>query len=142
MQKSFGRKKVIMMFLLPAFIVYTLFVVVSVVWAGYYSLFDWSGVGEKTFLGLKNYLQLFTNDPTFWATVAHTLIYTVICVLIQVFGGLHVCHLFEQSDKIQGRTTDVILCTCGDLFRGDLPDIYKAAVRHTARSYQLGIGIF
>ena len=40
MQKSFGRKKVIMMFLLPAFIVYTLFVVVSVVWAGYYSLFD------------------------------------------------------------------------------------------------------
>ena len=88
MQKSFGLKKVIMMFLLPAFIVYTLFVVVSVVWAGYYSLFDWSGVGEKTFLGLKNYLQLFTNDPTFWATVAHTLIYTVICVLIQVFGGL------------------------------------------------------
>ena len=47
MQKSFGRKKVIMMFLLPAFIVYTLFVVVSVVWAGYYSLFDWSGVGDQ-----------------------------------------------------------------------------------------------
>lgn len=88
MQKSFGRKKVIMMFLLPAFIVYTLFVVVSVVWAGYYSLFDWSGVGEKNFLGIQNYIQLFTNDPTFWATVAHTLLYTVICVLIQVFGGL------------------------------------------------------
>ena len=44
MQKSYGQKKVILMFLLPAFIVYTLFVVVSVIWAGYYSLFDWSGV--------------------------------------------------------------------------------------------------
>lgn len=65
MQKSFGRKKVIMMFLLPAFIVYTLFVVVSVVWAGYYSLFDWSGVGEKTFLGLKNSCSFLQMTPRF-----------------------------------------------------------------------------
>ena len=76
------------MFLLPAFIVYTLFVVVSVIWAGYYSLFDWSGVGEKIFLGINNYKQLFTQDTVFWTTVLHTLVYTVICVVIQVFGGL------------------------------------------------------
>lgn len=101
MQKSFGRKKVIMMFLLPAFIVYTLFVVVSVVWAGYYSLFDWSGVGEKNFLGIQNYIQLFTNDPTFWATVAHTLLYTVICVLIQVFGGLLFAVFLSRVTKIR-----------------------------------------
>lgn len=88
MQKSFGRKKVILMFLLPAFAVYTLFVVVSVIWAGYYSVFDWSGVGEKIFVGLDNYKQLLTNDPVFWSTVGHTLLYTVICVAIQVFGGL------------------------------------------------------
>ena len=54
MQKSYGQKKVILMFLLPAFIVYTLFVVVSVIWAGYYSLFDWSGVGED----IPGYKQL------------------------------------------------------------------------------------
>ena len=88
MQKSYGQKKVILMFLLPAFIVYTLFVVVSVIWAGYYSLFDWSGVGEKIFLGINNYKQLFTQDTVFWTTVLHTLVYTVICVVIQVFGGL------------------------------------------------------
>lgn len=88
MQKTFGKKKVVLMFLLPAFVIYTLFVVVSVIWAGYYSLFDWSGVGEKVFIGLKNYKQLLTGDPVFWQTVSHTLIYTVICVLIEVFGGL------------------------------------------------------
>ena len=70
MQKTFGKKKVILMFLLPAFVIYTLFVVVSVIWAGYYSVFDWTG------------------DKIFWQTVAHTLIYTVICVAIEVFGGL------------------------------------------------------
>lgn len=87
MQKAFGRRKVILMFLLPALIVYVLFVVVSVVWAGFYSFFDWSGVGEKTFIGIQNYVTLM-HDSTFWLTVVHTLIYTVICVLIQVFGGL------------------------------------------------------
>ena len=87
MQKTFGRKKVILMFLLPALVVYILFVVVSVIWAGFYSFFDWSGVGEMTFAGIQNYLQLF-QDKTFLQTIWHTLIYTVICVAIQVFGGL------------------------------------------------------
>lgn len=87
MQKTFGRKKVILMFLLPALIVYILFVVVSVIWAGFYSFFDWSGVGKMTFAGIQNYLQLF-RDKTFLQTIWHTLIYTVICVAIQVFGGL------------------------------------------------------
>ena len=50
--------------------------------------FDWSGVGDKVFVGIKNYKQLLTGDKIFWQTVAHTLIYTVICVAIEVFGGL------------------------------------------------------
>jgi len=88
MQTTFRKKSVILMFLLPAFIVYTLFVVVSIVWASYYSLFDWSGVGKMTFVGLKNYITLTTTDAAFWSSVGHTLIYTIICVTIQVFGGL------------------------------------------------------
>ncbi len=88
MQKSLGRKKIILLFLLPAFIIYTLFVVISVLWAGYYSFFDWSGIGEKTFVGLSNYIQLFTNDSTYLSTIGHTLLYTLICILVQVFGGL------------------------------------------------------
>ena len=67
------------MFLLPALIVYILFVVVSVVWAGFYSFFDWSGVGEKTFIGIQNYVQLM-QDATFWATVGHTLAYRCLAV--------------------------------------------------------------
>ena len=100
MQKSYGQKKVILMFLLPAFIVYTLFVVVSVIWAGYYSLFDWSGVGEKIFLGINNYKQLFTGHRIL-TTVLHTLIYTVICVVIQVFGGLLLRFSCQESTKFR-----------------------------------------
>lgn len=88
MQSTFGKKSVIIMFILPAFIIYTLLVVVSVIWAVYYSFFDWSGVGKMAFIGISNYIKLLLNDKLFWPIVGHTLIYTVICILIQVFGGL------------------------------------------------------
>ncbi len=88
MQTTFGKKSVIMTFLLPAFLLYTVMVLVSILWAGYYSFFYWSGVGEMTFAGLNNYITLLTSDRAFWESVLHTLIYTVICVTIQVFGGL------------------------------------------------------
>lgn len=88
MQNAFGKRKVILAFILPAFILYTLFVTVSVVWAGCYSFFDWNGVGAMTFAGLKNYVDLLTDDPVFWLSVKNTIIYTVVDVIIQVFGGL------------------------------------------------------
>ena len=88
MQKAFGKKSVIFMFLFPAFLIYTAFVIVSIVWAGYYSFFDWSGVGEKIFVGFKNYVELLTQDTVFRSTVWHTIVYTIINVAIQVFGGL------------------------------------------------------
>ena len=57
MQKAFGKKSVILLFIFPAFLIYTAFVIVSIIWAGYYSFFDWGGVGEKVFVGLKNLLR-------------------------------------------------------------------------------------
>ena len=103
MQKAFGKKSVIFMFLFPAFLIYTAFVIVSIVWAGYYSFFDWSGVGEKIYVGLKNYAELLTKDTVFRSTIWHTLIYTIINVAIQVFGGLLFAILLSRIKK--GRVT-------------------------------------
>ena len=51
MQKAFGKKSVILLFIFPAFLIYTAFVIVSIIWAGYYSFFDWGGVAGLAFLG-------------------------------------------------------------------------------------------
>ena len=103
MQKAFGKKSIIFLFVFPAFLIYTLFVIVSIVWAGYYSFFDWSGVGEKAFIGLKNYVDLLAGDDIFRSTVWHTIVYTIINVLIQVFGGLLFAILLSRVKK--GRVT-------------------------------------
>lgn len=99
MQKAFGRKSVILPLVLPALIVYTLFVVVSIIWAAYYSFYDWNGVGAKTFVGLQNYITLLREDKIFRTTIWHTLIYTVINVAIQVFGGLLFAILLSRMTK-------------------------------------------
>ena len=99
MQKAFGKKSVILLLIFPAFLIYTAFVIVSIIWAGYYSFFDWGGVGEKVFVGLKNYIELVTQDEVFRATIGHTLVYTVINVAIQVFGGLLFAILLSRIKK-------------------------------------------
>ena len=99
MQKAFGKKSIILLFIFPAFLIYTLFVIVSIVWAGYYSFFDWSGVGEKIFIGLQNYIELLSRDDVFRSSIWHTVIYTIINVLIQVFGGLLFAILLSRVTK-------------------------------------------
>ena len=103
MQKAFGKKSVIFMFLFPAFLIYTAFVIVSIVWAGYYSFFDWSGVGEKVFVGFKNYAELLTQvHLVFRSTIWHTIIYTIINVAIpEVFGGLLFAILLSRIKKAE-----------------------------------------
>ena len=102
MQKAFGKKRTIFLFIFPAFLIYTTFVIVSIIWAGYYSFFEWSGVGEKIFVGFKNYVELLTKDKIFRITVYHTFIYTIINVVIQVFGGLLFAILLSRVKR--GRT--------------------------------------
>jgi raffinose/stachyose/melibiose transport system permease protein len=88
MDKAFNRTSVVLMFVFPAFLVFSLFVVVTVFWAASYSVYDWNGMGEKTFVGFKNYLTLLQVDRNFWTSVKNTLFYTFWQILLQVFGGL------------------------------------------------------
>lgn len=58
----FFSKRPYLLFLLPGFLIYTLFVVYPIIAAGSISLFRWNGIGPKTFVGLDNYVELFTSS--------------------------------------------------------------------------------
>ena len=130
MQKAFGKKSVIFLFIFPAFLIYTAFVIVSIIWAGYYSFFDWSGVGEKVFVGLKNYIELITQDEVFRSTVWHTLVYTVINVAIQVFGGLLFAILLSRikRGRVALQTLYYILCFYNNVSQGK-QNVIKKIIR-------------
>ena len=53
-----GRNVIIVPFLAPALILYTVFFVYPALQAFYISLTEWSGFGAAKFIGLKNFGEL------------------------------------------------------------------------------------
>ncbi|WP_117209103.1 carbohydrate ABC transporter permease [Allorhizocola rhizosphaerae] len=67
----------------PAIVVYTMFVLVPMGFAVYYSLYRWRGVGPPTeFVGWRNYLVAF-EDPIFRDALWNNLIIVVGSLLVQ-----------------------------------------------------------
>ena len=87
MDKLLRNKRTILCFLLPGIIVYTISVIVPIIWSAYYSLVEWSGYGDITYVGFENFRKLMV-DTEFWDSVIHTLIYAAGQIVLQVGGGL------------------------------------------------------
>ncbi len=93
------KRSTVLFFTVPALVIYTLVVFVPIIWSSIYSLFEWNGVGKMTFIGFNNYIKLFTRDREFLPAVGHTLYYTVIQIILQVFGGLLLAVLLSSITK-------------------------------------------
>ena len=51
-------------FITPAFILYSIFIALPIVIVMVLGFTDWSGMGEINFVGIKNFVTIFT-DPRF-----------------------------------------------------------------------------
>jgi raffinose/stachyose/melibiose transport system permease protein len=96
------RKKIELTILLtPALVLFLGFVLLPMVIAAYYSLFNWGGFGPlNDFIGLHNYKVAF-NDPVFVQAIEHTLILTGLALLIQGPLSLGIALLLNR--KFRGR---------------------------------------
>ncbi|GGA17088.1 sugar ABC transporter permease [Paenibacillus marchantiophytorum] len=75
-------------FLLPAFIVFTLFLVYPVLSSFYYSLTDWNGLSSTAeFVGLDNFYKMF-HDQDVWSSLYNTFIIAVLVTVLQNGIGL------------------------------------------------------
>ena len=82
MEKKQKKKKPYIMFITPGLLVYTVFIVLPIIFVLYLCFFDWSGLGSMTFIGFDNFKTLFTNPriaPTFWNALGNNLKY-LLCV--------------------------------------------------------------
>lgn len=66
--------------MVPAMVVYCAIVVAPALYSLYLSLFKWNGLGEKTFVGLNNYVNLFTKDQVFRIALKNNLIWIVLTI--------------------------------------------------------------
>jgi raffinose/stachyose/melibiose transport system permease protein len=75
---------VIIVFLPPALLLFTVFVALPMIEAGWYSFFNWDGYGRpEKFIGLKNYGYLISNDVFLRALINNGLV-IVASLLVQL----------------------------------------------------------
>lgn len=88
-------------FCAPFVIAYFAFNLFPTFYSFYISLFDWSGIGSKTFIGLKNYIQILTRDKLFYKSTYNTFIIMLTSIPIQLFLGLILAQIIFNLKKAQ-----------------------------------------
>jgi len=61
MDKTMKNRMAILLFLLPACILFIGIIIVPILMSAYYSLLDWDGITAGTFVGFNNYIEIFTK---------------------------------------------------------------------------------
>lgn len=86
----------VLVFLLPPLLLYGAAVLFPILQSLYLSFFSWDGISPKQFIGLSNYSHMLGGDDVFWHAFVHTIGYVVICLILQLGGGLLVASLLTS----------------------------------------------
>ncbi len=85
MKKLYSNKLYIIIFLLPALILFCGVLIAPIGASLYYSFFDWKGIGPKTFIGISNYRELFTSNAIgFLKALRNSLLLAALSVFLQL----------------------------------------------------------
>lgn len=88
------------MFMLPFFILYTVFTIWPVGEGVYVSLHNWSMMGKQKYVGLDNYTK-FLNDRHFWSTLANTSTFVAITAPMVVVMSMIVAMLANRATRMK-----------------------------------------
>jgi raffinose/stachyose/melibiose transport system permease protein len=91
------------LFLLPAVLLYVIFVFYPILNALFLSFFRWDGVSvERNFVGFDNYVRIFTQDPVFWRALSNSAIWVVLSLIVPTGVGLLLALALNQ--RLWGRS--------------------------------------
>lgn len=99
MDRMLGKKRYIVIFVLPALLLFICFTVAPLIVTGTYSLFEYDGIGTMKFLGLGNYGDLFVNDRYFPQALINTLILAGASIGIQLPISLFLAIILARGVK-------------------------------------------
>lgn len=97
---SGSRDLTAVLFLLPAFVLYGLFVLLPMAGVLWIALHRWNGYGPMTFAGLANFHDLLA-DPVFRTSLTHSLLWMAAGAILPPLLGLGIAAVVRRS---RGRT--------------------------------------
>jgi len=84
-----------LLFLAPACLMVGLYVVYPIVSTIWLSFYEWDGIGEKTFVGLANYAELF-RAPVFYTALGNNVLWLLLFLLAPPAGLVLALYLNQQ----------------------------------------------
>lgn len=100
MEKVRQNKIAILLFILPAVVLFLGIIILPIFMSGYYSLLKWDGITKGTFIGLENYIKLFTSKSVgFDRTLVNALSLAGLSVVIQLPISLGLALLLSKGIK-------------------------------------------
>ena len=87
-------------FLAPVVALNLIVIVIPSLTSIYISMTKWSGLNQPEFVGLANFGRLI-NDPIYWKSLSHNVIWTIFFLTIPVFMGLTGAYLLSGIKRFQ-----------------------------------------
>lgn len=88
MDRILRDKKAVVIFVAPAFLLFTCILFIPIIQVFYYSLCDYNALTKPEFVGLKNYIELFTDDEIMRIALKNSLFFMIFSAITQQAVGL------------------------------------------------------
>lgn len=98
MSKLKASKLDLLIYVGPSLCLILAIVYIPIVQTGYFGLMEWNGIGQKTFIGLENYIALL-QDSKFWSSAYHSFILAVASIISLLF---YLAISFVLASRIKG----------------------------------------
>jgi raffinose/stachyose/melibiose transport system permease protein len=89
------------LYILPAFVLFAVFLGVPAVQTAQYSLFRWNGIGPSTWVGLQNYVELFT-DSVLRSSFLHAGVLIFFYAVIPIVLALFLTAIIARGANLRG----------------------------------------
>ncbi len=100
MDKVRKNKLAILIFMLPATILFLGIIIIPIFESAYFSLLDWDGINKSTFVGVQNYVELFTSkQDNVLLTIKNAFLLALLSVFIQLPLALGLALLISRKVK-------------------------------------------
>lgn len=106
MHKLYSNKWVIFSLVLPGLLTFVIAILAPIILSVFYSLTDYSGLGEATVTGIQNYKALL-HDSVFWTALRNSLLLAIGFVAIQHPIAVYVA---VKLDRLQGKAEGFLRC--------------------------------
>ncbi|MCS3744427.1 carbohydrate ABC transporter permease [Rhizobium sp. BK661] len=83
------------LFLAPGLLMFAIYVIIPIFQSVWISFYDWDGLGQKTWIGIANYVEL-ASDEAFYTSLTNNLIWLVL-YLLAVPAGLAAAMFLNQT---------------------------------------------